>query len=166
MLLNHLFQWLLCFQHRSPLQSPTTTIHSPSTPDPLKGLCGLHMQIKYSGAYQLCSKKKIFKLISGSSCNCELITEQFSVFAFDLLIFVLSMSLCRKWWEREHVCIEKCVSALTQLVKCFHSLCLKEIVIIFVLLSPISVCPDQRYSQVRDFPHCSSVWQLLQWKTI
>lgn len=47
------------------------------------------------------------------------------------------MSLCRKWWGREHACIGKCVNALTQLVKCFHSLCLKVIVIIFVLLSPV-----------------------------
>lgn len=58
MLWNHLFQWLLCFQHCSPPQRPPTTIHSPSTADPLKGLCGLQMQIKSSGAYQLCSKKK------------------------------------------------------------------------------------------------------------
>lgn len=58
MLLNHLFQWLLCFQRCSPPQSPPATIHSPSTADPLKGLCGLQMQIKSSGAYQLYSKKK------------------------------------------------------------------------------------------------------------
>lgn len=58
------------------------------------------------------------------------------------LIVVLWMSLCRKWRGSKHACIGKCVSALTQLGKCFHSLCLKAIVIIFVLLSPVAVCPD------------------------
>lgn len=181
MLLNHLFQWLLCFQRCSPPQSPPTTIHSPSTADPLKGLCGLQMQIKSSGAYQLCSKKKrkinhfwgclankwlkrrqikgilwsrggrpkltrmrlaSLTILINFRKQLQLWIDNWTVFCVCFWLVVLWMSLCRKWWGREHGCIGKCVSAPTQLVKCFHSLCLKVIVIIFVLLSPVSVCPD------------------------
>lgn len=58
MLLNHLFQLLLCFQHRSPPQSSPTTIHSPSAANSLKDLFSLQMQIVSSGAYQLYGKKE------------------------------------------------------------------------------------------------------------
>lgn len=150
------------------------------------GLCGLQMQIKSSGAYQLYSKKKrkinplwrllrMFGLqvtekkanrgntvVQGRETQADkdevaslvilinfrkqlqLWIDNWAVFYVCFwLIAVLWMSLCRKWWGREHACIWKCVSALIQLVKHFHSLCLKVIVIIFVLLSPVAVCPEE-----------------------